>query len=321
VSDGRGELRLAIAGCGRIAERGYVPAALAAAGVRIVAFADPDEGRRRRCQDLWQSGGDGAAAAFAGVADLLEAQPVDALVVASPAHTHLAVAAAAASAGVPTLVEKPPAPDAEAAGQLAALAPAPHIAFNRRFLQGVALRSRIPAEGWMELDLELRFRQDAWGAHEACDDALLNAGVHLIDLAGHLSGSAPICARRAEVSPTRAAFELDLARGRARIECATDRRHRESVEVRDRAGKLLARDRQGGVGGRLATLRGAPHPLVLSLARQLAALRDAVRGDDAGILAAAEDGVVAMSVIEAVRRSAQLGGAEVTVARTAGGVA
>ncbi|HEX8928283.1 MAG TPA: hypothetical protein VGA45_05150, partial [Actinomycetota bacterium] len=140
------------------------------------------------------------------------------------------------------------------------------------------------------------------------DEALLDAGVHLIDLACHLSGAAPVAVRRAETSPERAQFELELSRGRARIGCATDRRYRERVEVRDRGGKLLGRSVLGQVRGRLAALRGAPDPLVLSLSRELAALRDG------GAVATAGEGAVVMAVVEAVRRSAQLGGAEVTVA-------
>jgi predicted dehydrogenase len=310
----RDELRLAVAGCGRIVERGYVPAALATPGVSIVAFADPEPERLRQCRQLWEQGGGTAAEGFEDTAELLAAEPPDALVVAAPAATHGPIAAAAAAAGVPCLVEKPPAPDAAGARGLAALSPPPFLAFNRRFLQGVELRSRVPAEGWLELDLELRFRATAWSAHVVRDDALLDAGVHLIDLATHLSAAAPICVRRAEVSPERAAFELDLSRGRARISCATDRRHRESVEIRDRAGSLLARNRQGGIRGRLGALSGAPHPLVLSLGRQLSALRNAVQLGEVGSLGSAADGVAALTAVESVRRSAELGGAEVTVA-------
>ena len=342
---GGGGLRLALAGCGRIAERGYVPAALETPGLRIVAFADPDRERLAACREAWETAGAGGASGHADAAALLAAEEVDALVVATPAATHPEVAELAAAAGVPCLVEKPPAADLDGALRLAALRPLPWLAFNRRFLQGEALRPRVPAEGWIELDLELRFRRDAWGAHEVRDEALLDAGIHMIDLARHLAGADPISVRRAAVSPERAALEIELARGRARVRCATDRRHRESVQIRDRAGRTLARDVQGGVGGRLAALRGAPHPLTLSLARQLAALRDALRGPDgagaggdgpsgpagtgepggaqgadgpgaapgAGALAGAVDGAVAMAVVEAARRSAALDGAEVTV--------
>lgn len=315
-------MRLGVAGCGRITERGYIPAALSTPGVEIIAFTDPDQERLEHCLGEWQGG---RAEGFDGIASLLEAASIDLLVIAAPAATHLPLAEAAAAAGVRSLVEKPPAADLEGAQRLAALDPEPLVAFNRRFLQGAELRDAVPAEGWLELDLELRFQRAGWGAHEARDEALLDAGVHLIDLACHLSGASPVAVRRAEASAERARFELEMSRGRARISCATDRRYRELVEVRDRSGKLLARSVLGQVRGKIAALRGAPDPLVLSLSRQLAALRNAHAVDPAFVLsgdispkgrtplATARDGAQVMAVVEAVRRSAELGGAEVTV--------
>jgi predicted dehydrogenase len=305
-------VRLGIAGCGRIAERGYVPAALAAEGVTIAGFADPDPGRRGSCRALWERGGGAKAVDVASVAELLES-PLDLLVVAVPAAHHLALAEEAAAAGVRCLVEKPPAPDLAGAKRLATLDPSPVLAFNRRFLQGTELREAIPDEGWLELDLELRFRRGAWGAHESRDEALLDAGIHLIDLACHLASADPIAVRAAQVEPERARLELELTRGRARIACATDKSHREAVAVRNRAGKLLARSSWGGIRGRLAGLAGRPDPLAQSLQRQLEALRD-----ESPVLAGAADGLTAMAVVEAARRSAALDGAEVTVAPTAG---
>ncbi|HEX7294021.1 MAG TPA: Gfo/Idh/MocA family oxidoreductase, partial [Solirubrobacterales bacterium] len=264
-------MRLGIAGCGRITELGYIPGALAAEEVTIAAFADPNAERRERCLDLWAEGG-AEARGFPDLASLLEAEPIDLLIVAAPLQHHLPLAEEAAAAGVRSLVEKPPAPDLSGAQQLAALDPEPLLAFNRRFLQGQELRDAIPAEGWLELDLELRFRRDAWGAHESHDEALLDAGIHLIDLACHLSGATPIAVRHARIEPERAELELELSRGRAKISCATDRSHRETIEVRDRAGRSLARSAWGGLRSRLGGLLGKPNPLVLSLRRQLEAV-------------------------------------------------
>lgn len=316
-------IRLGIAGCGRIVERGYVPAALATEGMTIAAFADPNRRRLDHCLDLWREG-DSEAQAYSDLGNLLAAEAIDLLVVAAPLDRHVALAEQAAAAGVRSLVEKPPAPDLAGALRLAELEPEPILAFNRRFLQGTELRDSIPAEGWIELDLELRFKQGAWGAHEVRDEALLDAGIHLIDLACFLSGATPIAVRQAQIEPRRATFELELSRGRARIECATDRSHREVVSVRDRSGKVLARSAWGGVGARLAALAGRPDPLVLSLQRQLEALCDSAFVLSPGIspkgrtpLASAADGVTAMAVVDAARRSTALGGAEVTVAPVA----
>lgn len=318
-------MRLGIAGCGRIVERGYLPAAVAAEGATIAAFADPNRDRLDRCLNIWREGG-GEARGYPDLGDLLAAEEIDLLVVAAPLDLHVALAEQAAAAGVRSLVEKPPAPDLTGALRLGELEPEPILAFNRRFLQGTDMRDSIPAEGWIELDLELRFKQRAWGAHEVRDEALLDAGIHLIDLACHLSGAAPIAVRQAQIEPQRASVELELGRGRAWIECATDRSHREAVCVRDRAGKVLARSAWGGLRSRFAGLLGRSDPLALSLQRLLEALRNAAATDPAFVLwtpmsgkgrtplAGAADGVAAMAVVEAARRSSELGGAEVTVA-------
>ncbi|HEU5063199.1 MAG TPA: Gfo/Idh/MocA family oxidoreductase [Solirubrobacterales bacterium] len=318
-------MKLGIAGCGRITERGYVPAARAVEGVTISGFADPNAERLNHCRELWREGGE-EASSHPDLSSLLEAESIDLLVVAAPLEHHLALAEEAAAAGVRSLVEKPPAPDLPAAQRLAALDPEPLLAFNRRFLQGEELRDSIPSEGWLELDLELRFRREAWGAHEVRDEALLDAGIHLIDLACHLSVAAPIAVRRASVEPERAEFELELSRGRAQIRCATDQRHRETVEVRDRGGKTIARSAWGGMRGRLTSAIRKSDPLALSLQRQLEAAKAAgvslrepphlllQQGHPRRPLATGHDGAAAMAVVEAARRSAELGGAEVTVA-------
>ncbi|HEX5376492.1 MAG TPA: Gfo/Idh/MocA family oxidoreductase [Solirubrobacterales bacterium] len=301
-------LRLGIAGCGRIAERGYLPALGGLPEVRLAAVADPDPARAAGLL----AGLDGASR-FEAVGPMLAAGEVDALLVATPATDHVASASLAAEAGVPCLIEKPPATDLAGALRLARLDPLPAIGFNRRFLQGRALAASIPADGWLEMELELRFRQRDWDAHACRDEALLDAGTHLIDLAGHLAGSAPIAVRAVVLERERVELWLELGRARARLRCATDRRYAELVEVRDRGGRPVASSSLGGMRSRLATLRGGTPPLALSLRRQLLALAAQIRDGEAGRLASAHDGVVAMAVVEAARESARLGGAEVTV--------
>ena len=308
TQSGTGPLRLGIAGCGRIVERGYLAAIGALPEVRIVAVADPDSERTGHVART--VGG----AVFADAAELIAAGGLDAMLVAVPAQDHLAVAGLAAEAGLPCLVEKPPAPDLAGATALSALDPTPSIGFNRRFLQGLELSPSIPAQGWLELELELRFRRAGWGAHLSQDEALLDAGTHLIDLAAFLAGAAPIAVRAASVEPERAELELELGRGRARIRCATDRPYAERVEVRDRSGRPIAGSRLGRISAAKGRLRGGGDPLVLSLRRQLQQFAARVRGEQAEEIAGADAGVAAMSVVEAARRSAQLGGAEVTVA-------
>ena len=302
------ELRIGLVGCGRVATAGYVPAIARTAGLRLAAAADPHPGRRLEVAS--------GRPAFATAGELVASGGIDAVVLAGPAEGRGRDAAAAAAAGLPTLVEKPPAGCAAEARALTLLDPAPHCSFNRRFDPDVAaLRSLGPHDQATELDLELRYRRVRWAPHVVADDALTDVGPHLIDLARWLSGEQVIAARALCLTESTAKLELEMGRGAARVSCATDRAHRETVHVR--RGAARARVRRGGISRAIPTRvaqhrRG--HPLVALLSRQLAAFADAVRGAPPEDLASAADGVAVMEVVEAARRSHELGGRWVEVA-------
>lgn len=316
---GASALRLGLVGCGRIAELGYLPALARISSLELAAVADHDPARRERLA----AAGKGTSS-HDSLAALLESRSVDALVLATPAAAHLADARLAAEHGVVTLVEKPPAPDALSASALSELSPAPLVGFNRRFDPGVA-RVRAasvasPDEG-VELSLELRYRRTSWRSHQAADDALLDLGPHLVDLARFLLPRSAVLAVRCRLAETsRAELRLELEHGGALLRCATDRPWRESFEARERDGRPIARHRLGGLGGlprhvlsRLAVAArpGASrpeHPLVDSIAGQLESLAATVRGEPGPGPATAHDGAVAMAVIDAARRSVERGG-------------
>jgi predicted dehydrogenase len=296
-----GDVRVGLVGAGRLGEEGYVPALAAAAGVRLAAVAEPDAGRRSRVA------GAAGVPGFASAEELLAAGGVDALVLATPAAAHVADARLAASAGLPALVEKPPAADLTGAVALAVLEPTPWIGFNRRFDAGVAqLRAAVPHGAEVGVILEIAYRRGGWGAHTVRDDALTDLGPHLVDMARWLTGAHVTEVRRADVHPERAEFDLVLGAARARIRCVTDRPHRERIEVRHRDGRLVGRLVRGGL---VAAVRGrigsrGPHPLVASLTAQLEAFARAMRGEHEPALGLAEDGVAVMAVLEAVRSDA-----------------
>ena len=298
--------RLGLIGCGRLAEIGYVPAARRSTGVEIVAVSDPDRARR------------GIVAAKLGVtgharvSELLAAGPLDGIIVCTPPEDHEEAATLAAQAGLVALVEKPPAPDAAGALRLTALTPAPWIAFNRRFDQGLQLVRRVPPGGDLKMRMVLHYRRKSWRPVQRGEDALLDLGPHLVDLALFLTGALPI-AVRANAAHERAGLVLATARAEVTIECATDRPHRELVEIHDARGKRTGRCIRGGrkqaVAGRL--LRS--HPLVRSLSRQLDAYALALRGEEAWPLASAGEGAAVMCVLDAARRSDAIGGETVAV--------
>lgn len=300
-------LRLGLIGCGRLAELGYAPAARAASGLEIVAVTDPDRGRRQLIAAKI------GASAHARVSELLAAGPLDGMIVCSAAEHHEEGAIAAAEAGLTALVEKPPAPDAEGALRLAALFPVPWIGFNRRFDQGLRLARRIPASGDLQLKIVLHYRRKTWKPVASDDDALLDLGPHVIDLALYLTSALPL-AVRATATRDRAGLVLATSRGQATIECATNLPHRELIEVRDAHGRRVWRARRGGRVRNVArrVLPGG-HPLVRSLTRQLEAYGAALRGENPGPLATAGEGAATMCVLDAARRSDSIGGDTVPV--------
>jgi predicted dehydrogenase len=312
-----GPVRVGVVGCGRLAERGYLPALRDLAGVHLAAVADPDPGRRTRLAGTASTLLGRPVAAYDGIGGLLAGEQLDAVLIASPAGSHVADARAAAAAGLAALVEKPPAPDLAGAVELAGLTPRPWLGFNRRFDPGArAVRDAVPRRGQVELLLRLHYRRPGWGAHTVRDDALLDLGPHLLDWARWLTGSDIVDVAGPELGAERAVLQLTLRRGRARLEAATDRPHQELIEVRDGSGRLVARHRIGGLvaAGRARLGRRGPDALVTSLHGELTALAAAVRrsppdpGPPATDLGAPDDGVAVMAAVAAARASAADGG-------------
>jgi predicted dehydrogenase len=300
-------VKLAIAGCGRISQVGYVAALRHVGDAELCGLADPDRGRREKL-----AAGTGGTPTFETVAELLERTRPDAIVIASPPGVHLEQAELASAAGIPALVEKPPGRDAAEAERLAQLDPPVWIGFNRRFSHLAAVAPRVPASGELEIALRLCYRRASWRAHEVRDDALSDLGPHLADLAACLLGGELRSARARSLKPDRARIDLTGARGSARLVCETDSAWVERVEVRNRSGKVSARSIHGGAArSAVARLRRGEHPLVASLARQLRALGGVVSGEGSGMLATAREGVTAMRALDAARASALDGGAVV----------
>jgi predicted dehydrogenase len=151
------------------------------------------------------------------------------------------------------------------------------------------------------------------------DDALLDLGPHLVDLARWLTGSEVVGVRARTVSHERAVVDVELSRGRAEVQVAADRMHREQIVVHDAAGERLAIHRAGGpLAAVVGRLQAGPHPLVTTLAAQLAAFTRSVGGTEEPDLGTATHGVAVMAAIDAARASAAGGGRPVAVAAGVG---
>ncbi|MEM8620458.1 MAG: Gfo/Idh/MocA family oxidoreductase [Actinomycetota bacterium] len=302
-------LRLGLVGCGRLAELGYVPAIARSTECWLAAVADPSEERTKALQSAMRgsTGGECEPATFGDVDEMVEAGALDGVVVASPVETHVAAAQTAATAGLAVLVEKPPAIDGAGARQVAALGDAVWIGFNRRFVPEIAaLRaSAVGVEGY-RAELRLSYRRASWSPVVVTDDALLDLGPHLVDLARWLPDDNVVDVVRADVDHERARFELRLERGSAVIEVAANGIHAEQFSVRGPNGRVIGSYRAGGliaaVTGRLLRRSGGD-VLADSLRRQVDAFAVAVRGQAFGGtgLGSGADGVAVMDTIDAVR--------------------
>lgn len=311
-----GPVRLGLVGCGRLAERAYAPAIAASGRLELVSACDPSPRRRAT---IAADAGPGARPpeSFATVEELLAGPAIDAVVVASPVTTHVEAATAASERGLPCLVQKPPAATGREAERLAALSPAPAIAFNRRLLLGRDLRDRIPESGELKVAARIDYRRASWDPVSVRDDALLDLGTHLVDLALWLTAAEPLEASCGLAAPDRAALRLTTSRGVCELRCSTASIHRETVAVRH-DGDIVASRRLGGVlglvGGRLG--RG-PGALAASVAAELELFAAAVAGEPADELGTAAEGAVVMRVLDAARESARLGGTPVALKRGA----
>lgn len=301
--------RLGLVGCGRLAERGYLPAAGSVDDVEIVAVADRD---RERCATVAPG-----LPAFDGVEELLSSVQVDAVIVASPSEHHVAAARAASRAGVVALVEKPPAPSLAETLKLAALDVPPFISFNRRFDPRLATLGEVARDrGRVYGRLLLHYRRRSWSPHVVADEALVDLGPHLADLARWLTRSDAVAVRARRITAEEAVFEVELERGVVELEGATDRLHRTDYRLAVDGGRA-ARHQSGGL---LAALVGRirpprTHQLAESLAGELTALARALRGGDPGALGTVDDGIAAMAILDAARRSSETGGGWVAVSR------
>jgi len=296
-------VRIGLVGCGRLAEFGYIPAFRRASGVSLAGVADVNP---LRCKQIAPE-----VPAYKTIQDLILVGRVEAVIVSTPTRCHLADATAAAQARLPTLLEKPPGIDLSEAEALLNLVPRPSIAFNRRFDPDlVRLRNVVPSEGMLNVRLELHYRRKAWNPFDMKDDALLDLGPHLIDLARWLTASDVTSVWTQVLNQEYVEFELELERGQATAICSCNSPYRERVRVRASDGRALGTFRRGGI---VAGITGKvifkrENPLVTSLVSQLEAFRCAVRGlPSAQPLGSAVDGVKVMSVIEALRSSAQSG--------------
>jgi predicted dehydrogenase len=324
-------LRLAVAGCGQVWERGHRPAVERSLDWTVVAAFDPSPDRLGRV---------GARSPEVALADtlgsLLVGPRADALLVASPPDSHAELTLRGLGAGLHVLVEKPMAVSAADAREVARVADVSStvlvVGFNRRLRPSYrALRQRIAGEELEKIEASFRFDVSAWPAAAAAG-VLDDVASHGLDLLAWLSRSPVTEVAATAIDGTILRIGLRFASGTRGVLLASHgARAHEWVKVTKRGGTAWLAD-LGGVArwaagvpavsaGRVALhligrkLRRAPSDSALAFDAQLAAFASLVRDRAAATdLAQGIDGLRAVAAVEACRASLSGGGAFVVVA-------
>ncbi|MFL0377427.1 Gfo/Idh/MocA family protein [Paenibacillus amylolyticus] len=106
------KIKVAVFGCGAIAERRHIPEYAANENVELVAFVDPIVERAEKMAETY------GGKAYSSYEELLANETVDAVSVCTPNYLHAPMAIAAANAGKHVLVEKPMAVSTEEGEQM-----------------------------------------------------------------------------------------------------------------------------------------------------------------------------------------------------------
>ena len=324
-------LAIGLIGCGRAAERYYLPAFARVPDARLAAVADPLDERRNLVAARVAG-----CTAFASAEELLEKAGVAAVIVATPPATHLSTATLAVRAGIPVLVEKPLAPSMAGVPELAALVASSRgtvmMGFTRRYWTPVRELRRIMhthAGDGVSAQLAITSDAGAWSAISGLGDPLEDLGPHQLDLLRWVFDRDIVAIRARWDQPDAISMQVRLAGGivadcRAAFGTVSGESmlvrgsslaygmHADSERLRPAAGVVRS---FLDLGDRIQRrLRGTPASAHRSFDAQLASfcrvVRDGVAADPD-----LDDGIAVVRAVEAARQSADRGGAEVEVPR------
>lgn len=275
-------VRTGIVGFGRLAQNYYVPALRRLSGIcRVIAVADPSAPCRAAGAKLLPG-----IALYESQEQMLDAENLDAILVASPPSAHLgALRDASSRPHLAVFLEKPLVPPGQleyADGMLSTLRERVMVNFNRRSwprYQAIGKALQDGNIGALEsADLELRVNVSKWLAvtqhriEPGQGGALYDLGSQMIDLASVIVDRRPTRIS-AQANDPRKAFDVRLTLGfpnsSAAVRChvAYDGFTRESVSVHGSAGELHMAD--PNMAMHILT-RGARHPTLLGRLRDFA---------------------------------------------------
>lgn len=168
----------------------HAPLIAAAAGVEFAGVVTRSDERRAELARTYPD-----VRAYDSIADLAAAG-VDAVTISTPAATHASLAREAIALGIPVVVDKPFALDAEAAREVATLAQQAGVLLsvyqNRRYDSDLLTLQRLIGEGALGEVRRFESRFERWSPDRqppaAGGGTLLDFGAHLIDQAHLLFG-------------------------------------------------------------------------------------------------------------------------------------
>jgi predicted dehydrogenase len=324
-------LNIGLIGCGRVAERFYLPAlSCLKEEARLVAVADPIRERR----ELFSSRIPGCVT-FSSAEDLLQEAKIVAAIITSPPATHLSISMLALRAGIHVLVEKPLATFVGEVEELRAILNSTGgllmVGFNRRYWNPVSkLRQIIQDRYHLDaLSAQLIMTSDikVWSAIGEVSDPLDDLGSHQLDLLRYIFDReiVAICARWIDTCTIRMQVRLE---GGITAECISAHSNVTQESITIRCGSQRYRVRLGSERIRPAAglirsmldlsdtfrrrLDARPSSLRSSFERQLVSFFNYISTGTAPHPGIA-DGLAVIRAVEAARRSAADCGMEVPI--------
>jgi len=184
------EVRVGLAGLGSMG-RNHLRVIASRPNARLAAVADPDGDALATATT--QTGGAGFADPLAMIAET----ELDAVVIAAPTTSHLALALAAIERGIAVLVEKPLAPTVEEALQIVAASRATGVPVQvghvERFNPAVRELGRLLGEGWLSTVFAITSRRAGpFPARIRDVGVTVDLATHDVDICSWIAGERPV---------------------------------------------------------------------------------------------------------------------------------
>ncbi len=181
------EPRICVIGAGNLSTRRIYPY-LGAAGARLAGVCDLDREKAVRNARLF------GGRAYADAAAMVDDQEPDAVLICVGPEQHAELAQEMLRRGIPVYTEKPPAPNAAEALEVARTSHMTGVlcttAFKKRYTAAADAAckwlTRFPREDWLSISAD--YASGAYPNTSPRTSFLLDFGLHMIDLAAYLFG-------------------------------------------------------------------------------------------------------------------------------------